>query len=115
MFEQTHYRANWTPGQLRRDAAERQSGYAGGHWNAACFFETGSCSGRVRINNQLVPCECPCHDGERAIHLVPEPVHACPPDKGDGLMPCCGRSPFEVLAHRITADPTEVTCKGASK
>jgi hypothetical protein len=25
-------------------------------------------------------------------------------------MPCCGRTPFEVLAHRITLDPKLVTC-----
>lgn len=39
-----------------------------------------------------------------------EVVHECPP--GDlGLMPCCGRTPFEVPAyHRLTADRTAVSC-----
>jgi hypothetical protein len=38
-------------------------------------------------------------------------VHACPPD-GESLMPCCGRTPFEALADRITIDPGLVTCPG---
>ena len=40
------------------------------------------------------------------------PVHACPP-KGSGSMPCCGRTPFEVRAHRIATDPALVTCMTA--
>jgi hypothetical protein len=47
---------------------------------------------------------CPC------AGLVPV-VHACPPDGGH-LMPCCGRTPFEALADRITIDPGLVTCPG---
>lgn len=40
-----------------------------------------------------------------------ETVHACPPDDGGGLFPCCGRTPFEVpLYHRMTLDPALVTC-----
>jgi hypothetical protein len=37
-------------------------------------------------------------------------VHRCPP--GDrGLMPCCGRTPFEVSRYdRITEDGDKVTC-----
>ena len=42
-----------------------------------------------------------------------EIVHACPLG-GSGLMPCCGRTPFEVgpLA-RISENPEAVTCPGA--
>ncbi|MFE3326856.1 hypothetical protein [Streptomyces sp. NPDC059176] len=44
---------------------------------------------------------------------MPEPTpvaHACPP-KGSGVMPCCGRTPFEVpRTDRISVDPFEVTC-----
>lgn len=37
-------------------------------------------------------------------------VHACPP-RGSGVMPCCGKSPFEVTrTHRITLNPALVTC-----
>lgn len=41
-----------------------------------------------------------------------EIIHACPPG-GSGLMPCCGRTPFEVgpLA-RISENPDAVTCAG---
>lgn len=40
-------------------------------------------------------------------------VHACPPD-GSGLMPCCGRTPFEAVPDRMTTDPRSVTCQGAA-
>lgn len=40
-----------------------------------------------------------------------ETVHQCPPD-GSGIMPCCGRTPFEVSADRMADDPALVTCKG---
>lgn len=43
-------------------------------------------------------------------------VHACPPGES-GIMPCCGRTPFEVdPSDRITASPSAVTCStgGAS-
>jgi hypothetical protein len=37
-------------------------------------------------------------------------VHECPPD-GEDIMPCCGRSPFEVPSgQRICADGDLVTC-----
>jgi len=37
-------------------------------------------------------------------------THACPPD-GSGVMPCCGKTPFEVPpTDRITQDPNLVTC-----
>jgi acyl-CoA reductase-like NAD-dependent aldehyde dehydrogenase len=43
-----------------------------------------------------------------------EVVHACPPD-GSGLMPCCGRTPFELpRTDRMSADPTLVTCQPAA-
>lgn len=38
------------------------------------------------------------------------PVHACPPEGAGGIMPCCGRTPFEVRAHRIATNPALVTC-----
>ena len=41
------------------------------------------------------------------------PVHQCPSD-GSGIMPCCGRTPFELRAHRVTVDPQLVTCPGRS-
>lgn len=37
-------------------------------------------------------------------------THRCPP-KGSGLMPCCGRTPFEVPTwDRMTLDAALVTC-----
>jgi hypothetical protein len=36
-------------------------------------------------------------------------VHQCPP-VGSGIMPCCGKTPFEVAGDGITLDPDEVTC-----
>ena len=40
-----------------------------------------------------------------------ETVHLCPP--GDsGVMPCCGRTPFEAVADRMTLDADLVTCPG---
>jgi len=42
-----------------------------------------------------------------------EVVHACPA-AGDGLTPCCGRTPFELLrTDRMSADPAAVTCTTA--
>lgn len=45
-----------------------------------------------------------------------EVVHMCPPE-GSGLMPCCGRTPFEVprWEHRITLQPSLVTCTGEQR
>ncbi len=43
------------------------------------------------------------------VGTAPEVVHACPPD-GSGVMPCCGRTPFECMADRMTSDPDLVTC-----
>lgn len=41
----------------------------------------------------------------------PDITHACPPVGGDGLMPCCGRTPNEVPRwHRITLESGRVTC-----
>jgi hypothetical protein len=40
----------------------------------------------------------------------PEVTHACPPE-GEGLTPCCGRTPFELpMTDRMTLDPALVTC-----
>ncbi|MBX7464922.1 hypothetical protein K1Y80_02350 [Streptomyces sp. MAG02] len=42
-------------------------------------------------------------------------VHACPPD-GSGLMPCCGRTPFELGAlERLTEHGPAVTCPGTQE
>ena len=41
-----------------------------------------------------------------------ETVHQCPPTHSGGIMPCCGRTPFEVTGDRIATDPKLVTCKG---
>lgn len=39
-----------------------------------------------------------------------EVVHGCP-DEGETVMPCCGRTPFEVPRwHRMTLDKELVTC-----
>lgn len=42
---------------------------------------------------------------------MPVLIHACPPE-GSGIMPCCGRTPFEVTSHRMTQDREKVTCRG---
>lgn len=39
-----------------------------------------------------------------------ETIHKCPP-LGSGIMPCCGKTPFEVpRTDRMTLDRTQVTC-----
>lgn len=44
------------------------------------------------------------------IEETHEVTHRCPPD-GSGIMPCCGRTGFEVPpSDRITVHPTLVTC-----
>lgn len=45
---------------------------------------------------------------ERDAKIV---THRCPL-KGSGRMPCCGKSPLDVLEDRITANPDAVTCRG---
>ena len=41
----------------------------------------------------------------------PEVIHRCPPE-GSGVMPCCDRTPLQVPPwHRLTLDPSLVTCK----
>jgi hypothetical protein len=40
-------------------------------------------------------------------------VHACPLEEHHGIMPCCGRPPFEVRSGRLTLQPELVTCRGA--
>jgi len=39
------------------------------------------------------------------------PVHRCPPS-GSGVLPCCGKTPFEVINDRMTLFADLVTCKG---
>lgn len=42
----------------------------------------------------------------------PEKVHSCPPP-GSGLMPCCGRSPFEMpRTDRLARHGEPTTCPG---
>ncbi len=36
-------------------------------------------------------------------------IHMCPPSDS-GVLPCCGRTPFEVLMDRITTKPEFVNC-----
>jgi hypothetical protein len=49
-------------------------------------------------------------DRLRAWRDLGQPVHRCPAP-GESIMPCCGRTPFEVPGwHRMTVDG-EVTCK----
>lgn len=51
------------------------------------------------------------HSVEKDGPVYAEPVHACPPE-GSGIMPCCGRTPFEVpLTDRMTSTE-RVTCTG---
>jgi hypothetical protein len=51
--------------------------------------------------------------GEAPRGAAAEVTHACPPDGGDGLMPCCQQTPFEISrTDRITLDPELVTCGG---
>lgn len=55
---------------------------------------------------------CPAHGTTHTVHVrtVRETVHACPPGSS-GVMPCCGRTPFEVSrSDRMTVDPALVTC-----
>jgi hypothetical protein len=48
------------------------------------------------------------------VRQEPEVFHQAPPDGGGGLMPCCGKTPFEVPGtDRMTADPALVTCMNA--
>jgi hypothetical protein len=42
-----------------------------------------------------------------------EVTHRCPPE-GSGIMPCCGRTPFQAMDDRMTLDDALVTC-GRSK
>lgn len=52
----------------------------------------------------------------RHKHIVlpsAEVTHACPPDGPQGVMPCCGRTPFEVShLDRMTVHGDMVTCPG---
>lgn len=50
--------------------------------------------------------------GAHALLADREPtIHAVPPGQS-ALMPCCGRTPFEVLQDRMTLIPEAVTCTG---
>lgn len=60
-------------------------------------------------------------DDHQAVYQPPagvapsdEVVHQCP-SGGSGIMPCCGRTPFEVPRyHRMAIDPALVTCTASS-
>lgn len=47
----------------------------------------------------------------RGEYVVP-PVHACPPEGVSGVMPCCGKTPFEVPRTDRLTSTEEVTCRG---
>ena len=52
-------------------------------------------------------------DGQ-IVRQETEVVHQAPADGGGGLMPCCGKTPFDVPGtDRMTADPALVTCINA--
>ena len=56
------------------------------------------------VGAPLIMC---CDDADRQVT-----VHACPPE-GSGIMPCCGRAPFEVPGTAlITMFGPLVTCAG---
>lgn len=69
----------------------------------------------MRENGHLLNYEAP-RDGETQIRIALttisiETVHACPPE-GSGIMPCCGKTPFEASRRdRMTVDENDVTCK----
>lgn len=70
------------------------------------------------LKDHTGPCDNPPNAGGEGRELCertsPPPcsvVHQCPPD-GAGVMPCCGRTPFEVpRTDRMTTDADAVTCK----
>lgn len=68
--------------------------------------------GRCRLNHKFTGqlCTCGCHGAEETATNLEPVVHACPPD-GSGIMPCCGRTPFETPGDRITMNPNNVTCR----
>lgn len=46
--------------------------------------------------------------------MTTETIHLCPPS-GTGVMPCCGKVPFEVArTDRLTVHRDEVTCRSES-
>jgi hypothetical protein len=58
----------------------------------------------------LVP---PAAEPRRRVATSGEIVHLAPPDN-QALMPCCGRTPFELSnTDRLTLDPELVTCRAA--
>lgn len=61
-----------------------------------------------------MPSDAPIYDYLARRVVTRAPVHACPPSGAGGIMPCCGRTPFEVRAHRIATDPALVTCMTGS-
>lgn len=56
---------------------------------------------------------CKCPFGFAETLLPGEVVHMCPPE-GSGLMPCCGRTPFEVMSDRMTLDADLVNCEATA-
>jgi hypothetical protein len=53
-------------------------------------------------------------DAHEEVRGGMEVIHLCPPE-GSGLMPCCGRTPFEARQSRMTVNPSLVTCKGGNE
>lgn len=61
------------------------------------------CGGLVRFTNSDECAHC--------WFINREITHRCPPE-GSGVMPCCGRTPFEVSrSHRLTVHDELVTCR----
>ena len=51
---------------------------------------------------------------EATVSIRREVTHRCPPE-GSGVMPCCGRTPFEVSRRdRMTPYGDLVTCNGGA-
>ncbi|CBG73091.1 putative phage protein [Streptomyces scabiei 87.22] len=103
----------------------------GFHWSVAVYPAALPDPKRDRIPDPLAfvevrdPCPycegCPLvprHEWDahmRAQHpeIDRQTAHACPP-LGSGLMPCCGRTPFEATGERLAMDPRLVTCQGVN-
>lgn len=87
----------------RNDALDRcDCGHLRGHHNT--YRDNVYYLAHTRCN--FKGCGCP----KFLVGPVLEVLHACPP--GDsGIMPCCGRTPFEIpRTDRLTTDKGAVTC-----
>ena len=99
-------RAHHDLGQVHRDAGtllaivQRQACDAQAALNLARGYEQERDSARAEVERLK----------ERAARDdAGVTIHACPPTDS-GIMPCCGRTPFEVMADRMTTKPEFVNC-----